>query len=279
MRRKIAVGMLGLALAGCAQSRSSMPGTASRPQPIGMDPVPAIADTINRGTGDPAVVKSTLPDPNNPKWSGEYVPVTGVPGTDATGTAARAGWPGAGNDPSSSPPAALSSPPTSTVLASPSSPPPADATGLLAGAGAQTAALGSQAVQPPPAPTLQPVPEQQPAVADPALARLPDQAPAPTGADATALPDQALPPVEEAQTAIAPGAASRTGRNRPGSGSRSTAHRHRPQAYRPQLHRPQAYRPQSHRRQRQLRSPLPRLSRHPLYRPRRAIRCSGPTPT
>ena len=83
MRRKIAVGMLGLALAGCAQSRSSLPVAASRGQPIGMEPVPSINDTINRGTGDPAIVQATLPDPKNPNWSGEFIPPHGPAGTPA----------------------------------------------------------------------------------------------------------------------------------------------------------------------------------------------------
>ncbi len=77
MSRKIAVGILALALAGCAQSRPSLPTPASPQKPVGMDPVPSISDTINRGTGDPAVVQSTLPDPKNPIWSGDYIPTTG----------------------------------------------------------------------------------------------------------------------------------------------------------------------------------------------------------
>ena len=59
--------MLGLAIAGCAQSRSSMPS----PQPVGMEPVPSIHDTINRGTGDRAIQKSALNDPEDPRWSGK----------------------------------------------------------------------------------------------------------------------------------------------------------------------------------------------------------------
>ncbi len=91
MRRKIAVGMLGLALAGCAQSRSSMPGAASHGQPIGMEPVPSISDTINRGTGDPAIVQATLPDPKNPNWSGEFTPPLGPARTPPGPQVARSG--------------------------------------------------------------------------------------------------------------------------------------------------------------------------------------------
>lgn len=66
MKHYALAGMLGLAVAGCAQSRSAMPGS----KPVGMEPVPSIHDTINRGTGDAAVQKSTLADPEDPRWSG-----------------------------------------------------------------------------------------------------------------------------------------------------------------------------------------------------------------
>ena len=74
MRRRIAVGMLSLAVAGCTPSRSSMPGGASRGQPIGMDPVPSLNETINRGTGDLAIQQATLPDAKSPNWSGQFSP-------------------------------------------------------------------------------------------------------------------------------------------------------------------------------------------------------------
>src|SRR5271157_1556201 len=123
MRRKIAVGMLGLALAGCAQSRSSVPGAASRGQPIGMEPVPSISDTINRGTGDPTIVQATLPDPKNPRWSGEFIPPRGPAGTPPGLQLARSGP--VPTPASTSDPAGRASTPTSAVLASPSSPPAA----------------------------------------------------------------------------------------------------------------------------------------------------------
>src|SRR5208283_2831089 len=53
MRRRIALGMLGLAMAGCAQSRSALP---PQNKPVGVDtPIPTLSDTINRGMGDVAV--------------------------------------------------------------------------------------------------------------------------------------------------------------------------------------------------------------------------------
>ncbi len=68
MKQSIVLGMLGLALAGCAQSRSSM----SSRRPVGMEPVPPIEETINRGTGGPAVQQATLPDAKDPRWAGVW---------------------------------------------------------------------------------------------------------------------------------------------------------------------------------------------------------------
>lgn len=78
MKLKLVAALLGLAIGGCAQSRS-----AKLPEgtPIGMEPVPSIHDTINRGA-NPAVAHATLPDPANPNWSGgsspEQPPATGL---------------------------------------------------------------------------------------------------------------------------------------------------------------------------------------------------------
>jgi len=78
MKLKLVAALFGLAIGGCAQSRS-----AKLPEgpPIGMDPVPSIHDTINRGT-NPAVAQATLPAPANPDWSGgsrpEQPPATGL---------------------------------------------------------------------------------------------------------------------------------------------------------------------------------------------------------
>ena len=204
MRRKIAVGMLGLALAGCAQSRSSLPGAGSRGQPVGMEPVPSINDTINRGTGDPAIVQATLPDPKNPNWSGEFIPPHGPAGTPAGPQVARSD--AVQGSASSTDPAGRASAPASAVLASPSSPPPASAAGLLAGAGMPAPAVDPQAARAPTAPPVQTVPAQQPVMGDLEVSRSPGEVP-PTAATAgSPSPDQALPPVEEPRAVGAPGA-------------------------------------------------------------------------
>ncbi|HMF38366.1 MAG TPA: hypothetical protein VKF17_17115, partial [Isosphaeraceae bacterium] len=195
MRRKIAVGMLGLALAGCAQSRSSVPGAASRGQPIGMEPVPSINDTINRGTGDPAIVQATLPDPKNPHWSGEFIPPRGPGGTPPGPQIARSG-PVQGTA-SSPDPAGRAAAPTSAVLASPSSPPPASAAGLLTGAGMPAPGADPQAAQAPTTPPVQTAPSQQPGMADLEMSRSPGEVPPTAAAAGSPSPDQALPPVEE----------------------------------------------------------------------------------
>ena len=195
MRRKIAVGMLGLALAGCAQSRSSVPGAASRGQPIGMEPVPSINDTINRGTGDPAIARATLPDPKDPKWTGEFVPPRGPAGTPPGPQVARSGL--VQGSASSTASASRASAPASAVLASPSSPPPASAAGLLAGAGMPAPAADPQAARAPTAPPLQTVPSQQPGMTDLEVSRSPGEVPPTAAAAGSPAPDQALPPVEE----------------------------------------------------------------------------------
>src|SRR5208337_5340483 len=204
MRRKIAVGMLGLALAGCAQSRSSVPGAASRGQPIGMEPLPAISDTINRGTGDPAIVQATLPDPKNPNWSGEFIPPRGPARTPPGPQVARSS-PVQGPA-SSTDPAGRASAPSSAVLASPSSPPPAGATGLLAGAGMPAAGANSQAAQALTVPPVQTVPSQRPGMADLEVSRSPGELPPTAAAAGSPSPDQALPPVEEPRAVGAPAA-------------------------------------------------------------------------
>ena len=227
MRRKIAVGMLGLALAGCAQSRSSLPVAASRGQPIGMEPVPSINDTINRGTGDPAIVQATLPDPKNPNWSGEFIPPRGPAGTPPGPQVARSD--AVQGSASSTDSAGRASAPASAVLASPSSPPPASAAGLLAGAGMPAPAVDPQAARAPTAPPVQTVPAQQPVMADLEVSRSPGEVPPTAAAAGSPSPDQALPPVEEPRAvggagapledAVAPtvGGSNRDGSGRGGS--------------------------------------------------------------
>ena len=64
------------ALEECSDSRSpGVPSRARRAEPAarGHEPVPSIHDTINRGTGDRAIQKSALNDPEDPRWSGKLV--------------------------------------------------------------------------------------------------------------------------------------------------------------------------------------------------------------
>src|SRR5207248_1531776 len=71
MKRQFVAGVLGLALAGCAQSRSAVPkGAAAAPDPVSLTPIPSIHDTINRGTGDAALTQTALKDPADPRWNG-----------------------------------------------------------------------------------------------------------------------------------------------------------------------------------------------------------------
>ena len=171
-----------------------------------MEPVPSINDTINRGTGDPAIVQATLPDPKNPNWSGEFIPPRGPAGTPPGPQVARSG-PVQGSA-SSTDSASRASAPASAVLASPSSPPPASAAGLLAGAGMPAPAADPQAARAPTAPPVQTVPAQQPGMADLEVSRSPGEVPPTAAAAGSPSPDQALPPVEEPQ-AVGAGARSR----------------------------------------------------------------------
>jgi len=73
MKLKLVAALLGLAIGGCAQSRSMRLPEGPDSKPIGVDPVPSIHETINRGT-NPAVARSALSDPANPQWSGQSQP-------------------------------------------------------------------------------------------------------------------------------------------------------------------------------------------------------------
>ena len=165
MKRRIAVGMLGLAIAGCAQSRSEIP---ARSKPVGVEPLPTLSDTINRGFGDSAVQRAALPDSTNPNWSGQFIPPGGGP---------RA-LPGAGAQ-------APASPAAPDVRPSPSSPPPGLTEGPANGAGTPASAPESRA-NPAPAPLLPPVP--------PAQTVIPEQAAEAGPLTSHAGPSQALPP-------------------------------------------------------------------------------------
>ncbi len=69
----IVAAVLGLAMTGCAHTRKA----GAPEKPIGMEPIPEIHETINRGAS-PAVARATLPEPNNPNWEGRSIPA-GVP--------------------------------------------------------------------------------------------------------------------------------------------------------------------------------------------------------
>jgi parvulin-like peptidyl-prolyl isomerase len=88
MKRQLVAGVMGLALAGCAHTRSDVPKKpdATTPaSPVGMNPVPSIHDTINRGTGDSALAQHVLNDPKDPRWSGQApIPDAIQPGASAT---------------------------------------------------------------------------------------------------------------------------------------------------------------------------------------------------
>ena len=98
MKRKIIAGMLGLAVAGCAHSRSEIPKETKRPLgPVGITPVPPIDQTINRGVGNPAVSQATLRDAEDSRWSGRApAPAQREPGNAPGDVSLAQGSPAAG---------------------------------------------------------------------------------------------------------------------------------------------------------------------------------------
>lgn len=197
MKERIAIGMLGLALAGCTHSRSASP-VASRP--VGMDPIPSIHDSINRGMGDASLQKATLSDVRHPKWSGKYAPAR-----DDRTLGPNAGAP-AGPAPAvaSTTAASLNRPGTPAVLATPSSPPPDSE--------ARAANPAELAVAPGPAPAggaasageLPVVEETGPGAAP---AGLPPVTEPPKSAAPAAPPDVNHAPAPAADPGVAPAAA------------------------------------------------------------------------
>ncbi len=108
MKRHLVAGMLGLAVAGCAQTRSQLPKEDGRsPGPVGMTPVPSIHESINRGTGPPGMSQAALPDPADPRWSGR-APVSVASGPGSPGAAAS---PGQGSPQPSAAPGSLAGAP------------------------------------------------------------------------------------------------------------------------------------------------------------------------
>jgi len=73
-KQTIVAAMLGLAIAGCANTRKVGPPEGPANRPVGMTPIPSLHETINRGVDSPAVAKMTLPDPSNPNWSARPYP-------------------------------------------------------------------------------------------------------------------------------------------------------------------------------------------------------------
>ena len=72
MIRLLAVSMLCLALAGCAQSKGALSRGASYPaSPVAITPVPSIYDTINKGVGGNAVAQTAIKNPDDPQWAGQ----------------------------------------------------------------------------------------------------------------------------------------------------------------------------------------------------------------
>ena len=162
-----------------------------------------MSDTINRGTGDPAIVQATLPDPKNPKWSGEFNPpnggAVGTPTGPKVANSARAG---------SASPTDLSGPasnPASALPAAAASPLPTGAEELLTRAGMPPAGADSQEAQLLAAPPVQTVPAQPP-MADIQISQSPGEAPGSAAAFGSPAPVQALPPVEESRPGPLPGA-------------------------------------------------------------------------
>ncbi|HZW32112.1 MAG TPA: peptidylprolyl isomerase [Isosphaeraceae bacterium] len=215
MKRQFVAGVLGLALAGCAQSRSAVPkGAAAEPEPVGLAPIPSIHETINRGTGDAALSQTALKDPADPRWNGRARnPIASRSGPGNGANPAGAGPPAEAANPNDRPPTAVAerdaSGPTEPVAGqglptaatqpngmagpapaaatAPAAPPPAvaEAGAATAGAAVAGAAVAGAATQPivPPA--------QGDAAQPPALAATAGPAP---GAGSPADPTPALVP-------------------------------------------------------------------------------------
>ena len=176
-----------LAIGGCAHSRSAMPPGA-RSEPVGIEPTPSIYDTINRGTS-PAMAKATLPDPDNPNWSGAPAP----PGRPEAGPAPKRAV-AAAAAPSRAP---LAEPPRESPAVAYSTTAAADPapTRTSQAAPAVAAAPAAEA-----AGDLPPAVEADPTAAPPELPELPDAVEAPP-ADAE---DPLLGPSPELMPAVEP---------------------------------------------------------------------------
>ncbi len=108
MKRTLIAGMLGLAVAGCAHSRSDVSKETPRNLngPVGMTPIPPLKETINRGLGDQASAKAALRDPEDARWSGQAPGPGGPSGLGAAGGTSLTQGPS-----QPAPPASLGGPP------------------------------------------------------------------------------------------------------------------------------------------------------------------------
>lgn len=208
-REFLAAAIAGLAIGGCAQSRSARPPEIEG-EPVGLVPAPSIYDTINRGTS-PAVAKSTLPNPADPNWSGAPLisrrPETGLaPRTAAADPSARlAAAPAPAQARRSDPPRELHASATAAPAAAPAE--PDDEPSLPPAAEADPIAAAEAMPELPPAdeamPDLPPAAEADPIAAE-ELPDLPPAAAAPT--PAPAAEDPLLGPSPELMPAIEPSA-------------------------------------------------------------------------
>ena len=70
MSRFIVAAIFGLALAGCAQTKTKIAKDDAPPVPVALTPVPSIYDSINRGVGSKKVQEKTLKETSAPHWAG-----------------------------------------------------------------------------------------------------------------------------------------------------------------------------------------------------------------
>jgi hypothetical protein len=70
MKQHVVSGMLCLAMAGCAQSRSALTKEDSKANPVALNPVPSIYDTVNHGMGGKALIQTAMANPDDAHWSG-----------------------------------------------------------------------------------------------------------------------------------------------------------------------------------------------------------------
>jgi parvulin-like peptidyl-prolyl isomerase len=179
MKREFVASILCLALAGCAQSRSTLSKNDSPgggPGPVAMTPVPSVYDTVNRGMGGDALAQRTLPTSNDPRWSGRAPIATA--GNSATAAGASA-----------VPPSAPAVAATTGAMAQRALPAPAGPAGAPDSTTAVASAPAAIATQSPPILEQKPAgsagPEPAPVTAAPATIGATHDEPAPAPLAAT----------------------------------------------------------------------------------------------